>query len=201
MPLPASKLIRRIHLYLALFLTPWMLIYGLSGLVLNHGATVRSFYGPTYGQFEKIGEQPYPGTSSADADPRLIGAQILEHLGMPGTFHVQGQASAPRLTIVRNAPFEATRVTYVRAENRLLLERQVFSAPIFLNRAHFRHGYEHAFFSAKVWAFVVDLSVVGMFFWALSGLWMWWEMRPTRLTGALVALGGCGLFAVLLFTL
>ncbi len=58
MPLPASKLIRRIHLYLALFLTPWMLIYGLSGLVLNHGATVRSFYGPTYGQFEKIGEQP-----------------------------------------------------------------------------------------------------------------------------------------------
>ena len=198
---PASKLIRRVHLYLALFLTPWMLIYALSGLVLNHGAAVRAFYGGSYGQFEKIGEQPYPGAFSADADPRLIGAQILEHLGLVGTFHVQGQASAPRLVITRNAPFAATRVTYLRAENRLLLERQVFTTPTFLNRLHFRHGYEQPFLAAKVWAVVVDLAVFGLLFWAVSGLWMWWELRPTRLTGALVALAGAGLFALLLFTL
>ncbi len=201
MPLPASKLVRPIHLYLALFLTPWMLIYALSGLVLNHGAAVRAFYGGSYGQFEKIGEQPYPGAFSADADPRLIGAQILEHLGLTGPFNVQGQASAPRLVVVRNAPFEVTRVTYLRAANRLLLERQVFSAPIFLNRLHFRHGYEQPFFAAKVWAVVVDLAVVGLLFWAVSGLWMWWEVRSARLSGALCAATGCALFAVVFFTL
>ncbi len=201
MPLPASKLIRRIHLYLALFLTPWMLIYALSGLVLNHGAAVRAFYGGSFGQFEKVEERPYSAVFSTDADARVIGAQILDHLGLTGTFHVQGQPSSPRLVIVRNAPFAVHRITYVRAENRLLLEKQVFSAPVFLNRAHFRHGYEQPFLPAKVWAFVVDLAVAGMLFWAVSGLWMWWEIRPARLTGALVALAGCGLFAVLLFTI
>ena len=44
-PAPAltpSKIIRRVHLYLALFLTPWMLVYALSGLLLDHGPAVRA---------------------------------------------------------------------------------------------------------------------------------------------------------------
>lgn len=201
MNLPPSKLIRRTHMYLALFLTPWMLIYALSGLALNHGQAVRAFYGAKFGQFEKIGEQPYAAAFSADADARMIGAQILEHLGLSGTFNVQGQPNQPRLVINRNAAFAAHRITYFRNENRLLIEKQAFSAPVFVNRAHFRHGYEQPFVSAKIWAVVVDLAVVGMLFWVLSGIWMWWEIKPARLPGALLALGGCGLFGLLLATL
>ena len=197
----ASRLIRRTHMYLALFLTPWMLIYALSGLVLNHNQAVRALYGAKFGAMEKIEERPYTAVFSADADPRMIGAHVLAHLGLSGTFNVQGNASQPRLVINRNAAFAQHRITYFRTENRLLVEKQTFSAPVFLNRAHFRNGYEQPFLSAKTWGFTVDLAIVGMVFWVLSGLVMWWEIKPARGLGAACALAGCGLFAVLLFTI
>ena len=196
-----SKLIRRTHMYLALFLTPWMIIYALSGLVLNHGQAIRAFYGDKFGRMEKVEERPYTATFSEGADTRMIGAQILDHLGLTGTFNVQGDPNQPRLVINRNAAFAQHRITYFRAENRLLVEKQVFSAPVFVNRAHFRHGYEQPFLSSKFWAVIVDLAVVGMVFWALSGIWMWWEIKPARLTGAVFALFGFGMFGILLATI
>lgn len=203
-PAPAltpSKIIRRVHMYLALFLTPWMLIYALSGLALNHGPAVRALYGAAWGQFEKVEERPYTAAFSEGADNRMIGAQILEHLGLTGTFNVQGAPNQPRLVITRNAAFAAHRITYFRTENRLLVEKQAFSAPVFVNRAHFRHGYAQPFLASKIWAVVVDLAVVGMLFWVLSGLWMWWEIKPTRLTGAAFALAGVAIFGGLLVTI
>ena len=196
-----SKVIRRTHMYLALFLAPWMLIYALSGLVLNHNQTIRGWYGDRFAPFEKIEERPYTTVFSADAEPRVIGAQILADLGLSGTFNVQGTATQPRLVINRNAGFALHRITYVRTENRLLVEKQPFTAPVFFNRAHFRHGYEQPFLSAKVWAVVVDLAVAGMLFWALSGIVMWWEIRPARWTGAAFGLVGVALFGVLLVTI
>lgn len=199
-PIP-SRVIRRTHMYLALFLTPWMVIYALSGLVLNHNQAVRAFYGTRFGQFEKVEERPYAAAFSEGADSRMIGAQILEHLGLSGTFNVQGTPTQPRLVINRNAAFAAHRITYFRNEHRLLVEKQAFSAPVFVNRAHFRHGYEQPFLSSKIWAVIVDLAVVGMLFWVVSGVWMWWEIRPARLTGAAFALVGFTMFGILLATI
>ena len=78
-----SKLIRRTHMYLALFLTPWMVIYALSGLVLNHIQTIRSAYGENFNKFEKVGEREYTAAFSADADVKMIGARIFEILENP----------------------------------------------------------------------------------------------------------------------
>jgi hypothetical protein len=40
-----------------------------------------------------------------------------------------------------------------------------------------------------------------MVFWVLSGVWMWWEIKPARVTGAVFAAVGCGAFALLLVTI
>jgi uncharacterized iron-regulated membrane protein len=40
----------------------------------------------------------------------------------------------------------------------------------------------------------VDLVIVAMVFWVLSGLWLWWEMKVTRGFGMLSLAGGIGLF-------
>lgn len=197
----ASKVIRRVHMYSALFLAPWMIIYALSGLVLNHNQAVRRFYGAKFGQFEKVAERPYDATFSADADARTIGAQILDELGLSGTFNVQGAPNAPRLVINRNAGFAHHRITWIRAEKRLLHEKQTFSAPVFVNRAHFRRGYDQPFVAQKIWAFILDGVIVAMVFWAVSGIWMWWEIKPARWPGAAFAIAGCGMFAVLLVTI
>jgi hypothetical protein len=196
-----SKVIRRTHMYLALFLMPWMIIYALSGLVLNHNQAVRAFYGARIGKMEKIEERPYTSAFSENADARMIGRQILDHLGISGTFNVIGTPAQPRLIINRNGAFSQHRITYFRTENRLLVEKQSFSAPVFVNRAHFRHGYEQPFLAAKSWGFIVDLAIAGMVLWVLTGLLMWWEVKPARLTGAGFAIVGVGLFAIMLFTI
>ena len=50
-------------------------------------------------------------------------------------------------------------------------------------------------------AFIVDLAVVGMLFWVVSGIWMWWEIKPARSAGAVFGLLGCGAFGLLLATI
>lgn len=196
-----SKVVRRTHMYLALFLMPWMIIYALSGLVLNHNQAVRAFYGSRFGQMEKVEERAYTATFSENADARMIGRQVLEHLGISGAFNVIGTPTQPRLIINRNGAFSQHRITYFRTENRLLVEKQAFTAPVFVNRAHFRHGYDQPFLAAKAWGFVVDLAIAGMVLWVLTGLLMWWEIKPARFTGAGFAAVSSGLFAIMLFTI
>lgn len=198
MSLTSSKLIRRTHLYLALFVTPWMIVYALSGLALNHGNWLRGIYGPRFAQFEKTEERPFTAAFSADTGAREMGGQILEQLGLTGSFNVQGNSTSPRVVVTRNGAFSAHRVTWIRSENLLLIEKQTYSLPVFFNRLHFRHGYEQPFLASRVWALTVDLAIVAMIFWALSGVWMWWEIRPARVWGAACGLLGLGLFGLML---
>jgi hypothetical protein len=62
---------------------------------------------------------------------------------------------------------------------------------------HRRRGYQHPYALEDTWAFSVDLAVVAMVFWSLSGLWLWWELRPTRFWGVLC--GGLGISVFVLF--
>jgi hypothetical protein len=47
----------------------------------------------------------------------------------------------------------------------------------------------------------VDAVIVAMVFWALSGLWMWWEMHATRWWGLACAVTGAGIFALFALTI
>ena len=196
-----SKLIRRTHMYLALFLTPWLIVYALSGLVLNHARLFLQPNGQLALPFEKVEERDYKAAFSADADARMIGEQVLVDLGLSGTFNTQGGPQQPKLVILRHSAFALHRITWFRNESRLLIEKQQFNTPTFLNRTHFRHGYEQPFVASKVWAVIVDLVVVALLFWVLSGIWMWWEIKPARLWGGVFALIGLGVFGILLATI
>ena len=196
-----SKLIRRTHMYLALFLTPWLIVYALSGLVLNHARLFLQPNGQLALPFENVEERDYKAVFSADADARMIGAQVLEDIGLAGTFNTQGGPQQPKLIINRNGAFAIHRITYFRNEGRLLVEKQKLNTPTLLNRTHFRHGYEQPCVSSKTWAVIVVFVVVALLFWVLSGLWMWWEIKPARLWGGVFALIGLGVFGILLATI
>ena len=199
--IPALKVIRRLHMYSALFLMPWMIIYAASGLVLNHLPLVRGWYGDEFARFEKIGERPHTTTYSSDADVRTIAAHILDELGLAGSFGVQGNVDSPRIVINRNSTLAQHRITYFPSERRLTIEKQTFVLPVFLNRAHFRHGYDQPYFAARSWALTVDLVVGAMIFWAFSGLLMWWEIKPARALGWTSLAASLGVFGLFLVTI
>ena len=67
-----SLLIRRTHMYLALFLFPWLLMYALSTAGMNHRALFVDAAGNGAPQFERERELVYDGVFPDGAELRTI---------------------------------------------------------------------------------------------------------------------------------
>jgi hypothetical protein len=197
-----SKLIRRVHMYLALFFMPWMLIYALSTIAMNHRDFFRDMYGGDPVVWEKEQEQVYPGTFSEDAEPKSIGLALLTHLSLDGgDYSARRSPDGRSILVLRNDPVVPRRITYTPADRLVIVEKQLFRTSAFLERMHRRRGFESEYVLNDAWGVSVDLVIAAMVFWVFSGLWMWWELKATRTLGAVLMLAGAGLFAMFLFTI
>lgn len=191
---------RRVHMYLALFLTPWILVYALSTFVMNHHATFHPDGGaPVAWQTER--EMVYNGSLPADATPAIVAEQILMSLDLSGSHGVRRSRRTGVYQIDRHDAIAPRRITFDPSDGRLVVKRMAFSTPAFLERMHRRRGYRDGLPVDDAWAFIVDLVIVALVFWAASGLWMWWNLRATRKWGAVCALAGAALFILFLVTI
>ncbi len=182
-------------MYLALFLAPWILMYSLSTLAMNHRKSLQAWFGEAPPAFEKEREVDIaPGLFSAQADAKENAKRLLQTLDMDG-MHGVPKSGPKKLVVVRQYAAAPVRVTYTPESGKAVIEKQPSSFHLFLERMHRRRGYQHPYGTDQVWAFSVDLVVVVIVFWVLSGLWMWWELKATRVLGALSAAAGLGLFA------
>jgi hypothetical protein len=190
-----SKLVRRTHMYLALFLAPWILGYAVSTVAMNHQWTG----GPP--SFIPEREQAYATRFAPGTPPLEMGRQILADLGLEGAYGVQGSAEAGRLVINRQDLVTPRRIVFTPADQRLVVERAEFQSGGLLNRFHRRRGYQQPYAADRLMAASVDAVIVAMVFWGLSGLWMWWEMRATRWWGLASMAAGLALFGGLVFAI
>lgn len=196
-----SRLLRQIHLYLALFLAPWVLMYALSTVVMNHRAQLREWYGGPLPQpvFER--EVPFEAALPEGASPKQAGAQILGALGMEGAFNANRRGADGALIINRFDPVTPRRITLVPGSGRLRIEKFPWDSRAYLERMHRRRGYQHEAPAEDAWAFSVDLFIAAILLWTVSGLWMWWELKKTRWWGWAALAGGCALFALFVVTI
>ncbi len=193
-----SLLLRRIHLYLALFLTPWVLMYTVSTFVMNHRTL---FHGPppvAPPKFEVERELTYPGEFPADATPQQIALQILATLDMDGAHQVARPSTPEKVVFNRQNAVAPHRITYTAADKKVVIEKMVFSGAGFLERMHRRRGYQQNYLLDDLWAITVDLTIFALLALACTGIWMWWELKVTRGLGAVALAAGFGLFALFL---
>ena len=195
-----SLVIRRTHMYLALFLFPWLLMYALSTAVMNHRALFVDDAGNGAPQFQRERELVYDGVFPEGAEPRTISRQILASLDLDGAHGVTRRKDGT-IVITRNDLLTPRRITYTPASRVLLIERLPHRTNAMLERFHRRRGYATGYALDSIWAVTVDVAIGAMMFWVLSGLWMWWEMKVTRPLGALAFVGGAGLFVLFLATI
>lgn len=193
-----SKLIRRVHLYLGLFLTPWLVMYALSTIAMNHRAQLREWTGRTMPAWQAEREAAI-GEAPAGLDDKARAAWVLAQLDMTGAHQINSVKTPPgTMVITRLYAFNNRRVTYEPAERRAKIEHQTFQWNFWLEKMHRRRGYQHAAWTDDLWAGTVDLVIVAMGLWVATGFWMWWELKKTRRLGAIFALGGIALFALFL---
>jgi len=181
-------------MYLALFLAPWMIGYAISTIAMQHRM-------PRPTAFVTEREQEYPHVFEPGTPPREIARQILVDLDLDGAFGVQGPAPGGRLTINRQDMLAPRRITFTPHDRRIVVERMPLETSGFLNRFHRRRGYQQPYAADVAMAISVDAVIVAMVFWALSGLWMWWEMRATRWWGLACVSTGTGIFILFLLTI
>jgi hypothetical protein len=189
-----STLIRRSHLYVALFLSPWLLMYAVSTVVMNHRSLFVAKYGPGPGAFERERELTFAGAFSPDATPRDVARTLLASLDLEGAHNVARRPDGS-LLIQRNDLVAPRRITFTPGDGKVVVEKLALRPNALLERYHRRRGYDTGYALDTAWAVSVDIFIAAIVLWVLSGLWMWWEMKRTRLVGLLAAIGGSAVFA------
>lgn len=196
-----ALLIRRTHMYVALFVTPWLAMYALSTIVFNHEAQVdrwyQKMYGPGFDQYKIEKQLSYAKRFPAGASLRTRAEEILRDVNLNGSFGVEKEGD--RMVITRRDPFVPRRITFDPGTHRLLIERQNSHLASILTTLHTQVSYTNKLKRIKAWAASVDLTVVAMILLVLSGVWMWWELKVTRFTGSAFVALGILLFCAFLF--
>ncbi len=186
-----DRLMRVSHLYTGLFLTPWMALYAISALCLNHTDSLRDppQWKITSEANFKVGKA-FPHASDEQADT------ILKHLGLEGPRRIT-QDDPGQMMIYRMCAAGNYRVTWQRKAAHLTVERQSpFSVHTFVNALHFQHRYDQPYLACQVWAVIVDATATSTVIWVISGVYLW-ARRPRRGWGGLCLLGGTALFVFL----
>ncbi len=187
---------RRIHLYLGLFLMVFFLKYAVSGFLFSHNLGLNEYYKdkPQWTKrFERTCKRPVPD----NGDLRPVAAQILKDAGIKNSSFGVYRPGKQRLNINLHSFFSTTRVVYFIYRNLLLVEDKNFRWDHFINKFHWIGEYQQDSFICDAWAFMLDLLFISVIIWVLSGIYMWWKIRKTRLWGC-VALGG-GVVSFLIF--
>ena len=196
-----SLCVRRIHMYLGLFVAPWLVMYALSTIVFNHAVQVNRLYKYMYGskfdQYIPEGQLTYTKGFPDQTNARSEALQILTDLNLNGSFGVED--ANERLVIDRRDPFVPRRIILYRATHQLVVERQESRLASVLTTLHTQVSYANKLNRIKAWAVAVDLAIATMLLLVASGFWMWWELKVTRFAGSLFMLLGLMLFGAFLF--
>ena len=182
--------VRRLHLYLGLFLLPWVVLFGVSSYPFNHPAPVQP-------QWTVRFDRAYTLQTPPGADLRALGARIHADAGFSGGFYVN-QPNPQRINVTHPDFFHPTRITYFADQQRLLAEDREFVWRQFLTSMHAHAGYELDSFWNTVWGIMVDAASVALIVWIASGFVMWWLLPGSRRWGWVAIGGGVAVFAVVL---
>lgn len=191
---------RRTHLYLALALLPWFIMYGLSSVAFSHG--------PYFEQRDKANgvplwkqrfERSYDIAIPEGPELRAVAEQIVRDTGLSGAYGAYRQ-SPDQVNVYVYTFWQSTQVKYFIKEKRLVGEDRRFRWDHFLTGMHAKGGFEQGGLH-DLWAVVVDIVCLGMLLWVLTGLVMWWNLPSTRRWGWAALLGGMLAFGFFLWTL
>jgi hypothetical protein len=194
---------RRIHVYLALFLLPWFVLYGVSAFPFAHPSIGEAAYNdgrPTWiPRGEHTFSEPVPPGDGPEA-LRPLGRKILDRVGLQGSFGTYRQGPQ-QVNVYIYTFWKSTQVKYFLDRNVLRVEERRFRLDHFLTGMHARGGFEQGDWLTDAWAWAVDLVCIGLLGWVVSGLIMWWQIPPARRAGWIVIAASLAGFGLLIWRL
>lgn len=194
---------RRTHLYLGLFLIPWVLMYGVSSIPFAHNQYFEERdKAKNLPLWTKTFEGPYDLGPIPETGPlRPLGAKVVRDFHMEDSSYGAYRQSPKQINIYVHTFWKSTQFKYFVDEKRMTAEDRRFRFDHFLTGMHARGGFEDGRLFPILWAVVVDLVCFGFLAWVLSGLYMWWSLPALRMWGWVAVISGFASFALFLWRL
>ena len=194
---------RRTHLYLGLFLTPWVIMYAVSSIPFAHNdyfeqqdkARGLPLWTRTFEGSYDLGPIPGPGQL------RPLGQRVVRDFHLEDASFGVYQPNPKQLNIYVHTFWKVTQFQYFIEEHRLIAENRRFRWDHFLTSMHARGGFEDERFLPVAWSVVIDLVCLAFVLWIASGIYMWWSLPALRQRGWIALVGGVSSFALFLFRL
>jgi hypothetical protein len=173
-PIAMYTIIRNIHLLLASFSLPFLIMYGVSAVQMSHS---------TWFQMKPAVVEREMPLAAGESDARVVAREIMSRQpAMKGEL-TNVQASASGLTLRMVVPGTVHEVRYDRASGVARIKTSVAGAMGMLNRLHHWAGFWHEPTSMKAWAVFVGVVSLGLLLLGASGIYMWFTRRPERRIG------------------
>ena len=190
-PLTMYRIVRNLHLLLASFSLPFLIMYGVSAVQMSHSA---------WFQMKPAVHEHELSITAGLTDARAIAREIMdrERAVKGEVSNIQPNDTGVVLRIV--VPGTVHEVRYERGSGVARVKTSVAGVMGMLNRLHHWAGFWHEPVSMKVWGFAVAIASTALVLLGASGLYMWFTRRSERRIG--IALLGINLaFAITLLTL
>ena len=194
---------RRTHLYLGLFLTPWVLMYGVSSIPFAHNDYFeerdKALGVPLW---TKTFDGPFDlGPVTESGSLKQLGEPVVRQFKLEDSSYGVYRQGPNQINIYVHTFWKSTQFKYFIDEKRLTAEDRRFRWEHFLTGMHARGGFEDGRFFHTLWAVLIDAVCIAFLAWIASGIYMWWSLPGLRKWGWVAVLAGIGSFSIFLYRL
>lgn len=201
------RLMRDLHLYLGLFVSPFVLVFSVSVPFMVHAWLPR--LGPERSVTRTASELPIPeGVAGLSGRPLIDALRpALEKAGVHGEVgFVRHMISEGRMILPVTVPGRETVVTITLATRDAVLvtrEAGVADALVALHKFPGQHlaNIRMNWWPMRLWAWTADATAYLILFLSVSGVYLWYALRSERSMGAMLLLAGAVMFGAMVYAL
>ncbi len=185
---------RKLHLYTGLFISPFLLVYAVSTIYLNHSMRPKPVD-------EAQGTVPIQLSEGIEGQD-LVNS-VLDQLGLSGEIAGRGQVRNNQ-TVIRIARPGTVKVVTVNLQNQeaSIMERSTGLLGA-INYLHFNPGLHRVpnWGITKFWGWLADTMVYITLFLTVTGVYLWMVMKAERKTGLIMLGGGVASFVSIILAI
>lgn len=193
--------VRALHLYIGLFISPFVLIYAISVLVFDHPQLINKINPAKETPVEnvKLDSVPMRGTDL------LTARAILKKLDIIGEVDYTNKKDSSMFFPVRT-PGKSIKINVNTHSGMVSIARTELGALRGTTYMHAMPGPHNAAIRGnsgfiKVWRYLVDTTIYSLLFLTISGVFLWYFLKSERKLGVFAAaIGILVLMGLLLFT-
>lgn len=185
---------RKLHLYAGLFISPFLLVYAVSTIYLNHSVRPKPVD-------EQLGTMPLQ--LEQDLEGMDLVNSVLDQLELSGEIVGRGQIRNNQTTIRVARPGMVKVVTVnLEQQQATIMERSngLLGA---INYLHFNPGLHRVpnWGMTKFWGWLADATVYLTLFLTISGIYLWLFIKAERKIGWIMLGGGVASFVSIILAI